>query len=220
MAENSRIFLKLTSPSTGVIKGECTADEYEDWIELDSWNWSMARAKDEDATAEPSLLTISKLMDKSSTAMLNAMRKREQLRARLVVDDGSDDVLFELAVALEHVVIKDYSFSTQIGEKGATIDEEWVLDYRWITFEHQPDSKSGVKSIKLTRPLNASSGKPSGVQEGELRKLGLEMLKSGEFTVANLDKLWADIKRTHEEEKNRPDGKSLAQGPTEKEGKK
>jgi len=216
MAENSRIFLKLTSPSTGVIKGECTADEYEEWIELDSWNWSMARAKDEDATAEPSLLTISKLMDKSSTAMLAAMLKGEQLRARLVVDDGSDDVLFELALALEHVVIKDYSFNTQIGDKGATVDEEWVLDYRWITFEHQPDAKTGVKSVKLTRPLNAESGKPSGVQEGELRKIGMEMLKSGEFTVTNLNKLWADMIRTYEEEKNRPDGKALAQGPTKK----
>ena len=217
MAENSRIFLKLTSAKTGVIKGECTADEFEDWIELDSWNWSLNRAKDEDAIGEPSQLSVSKLMDRATTAMLLAMESGEQLRARLVVDDASVDVGFELEVALEHVTIKDYKFNTQVSDKGATVDEEWTLDYRWITFDFTPDAKSGVKSVKLTRPLGATSGKAERKDE-ELKKLGMEMLRSGEYKREELTKIWDDLIKAHEEEKNRPDGKSLAQGPTKKEG--
>lgn len=217
MAENSRIFLKLTSTKTGVIKGECSVDEFEDWIELDSWNWTMARAKDEDAVGEPSQLTISKIMDRSTTAMLKAMDDGEQLRAHMVVDDASVDLQFELELSLEHVTIKDYKLTTQITEKGATVDEEWTLDYRWITFDFKPDAKSGVRSVKLTRPLGATSGKAEK-KDDELKKLGLEMLRSGEYKREELDKLWEDIIKLHEEEKNRPDGKSLAQGPTKKEG--
>ena len=210
MAENSRIFLQLTSPSSGKIKGECSVDEYEDWIELDSWNWSLGRAKNEDATPEPSLLSFSKLMDRSTTAMLKAMLSGEQLRAKLAVDDGSVDVLFELTVMLEHVTVREYTFNTQVGEKGATVDEEWVLDYRWITFEYQADAKSGVKSVKLHRPLDASTDIVSDNKRSELKKVGMELLAQG-ISQTDLKTLWEEMVQAHEAEKNKPDGKSPSQ---------
>ena len=208
MSENSRIFMHLTSPSTDWIKGECTVDEYEEWIELDSWDWNLGRAKTEDAVPEPSLLSVSKLMDRSSTAMLAAMLKGEKLKAKLVVDDGSVDMLFELSMELEDLAIKDYNVQTSINEKGATVDEDWVFDYRYITFKHQIDPRSGTKTVKLERPQGASSDVPSGNKKAEFKKVGLELL-SADMSVRDLKEIWDELIKSHEEEKNRPNAKPL-----------
>ncbi|MBV8503121.1 MAG: type VI secretion system tube protein Hcp [Paucibacter sp.] len=208
MSENSRIFMHLTSPSAGVIKGECTVDEYEEWIELDTWDWNLGRAKVEDAVPEPSLLSVSKLMDKSTTAMLTAMLKGEPLKATLTVDDGSVDMLFELSIEIEGLTIKDYNVQTAISDKGATVDEDWVFDYRTITFKHQIDPKSGTKTVKLTRPQGASTDVPAGNKKAEFKKVGLQLLATG-MSQRDLKELWEELVKAHEEERNRPDGKPL-----------
>jgi type VI protein secretion system component Hcp len=217
MSENSRIFMHLTSPSTNeVIEGECTVDEYEKWIELDSWEWKLGRAKAEDAVPEPEMLTVTKLMDKSSTAMLAAMLKGEKLKAKLVVDDGSVDMLFELSVEIEELTIKDYDCQTSISEKGATVDETWVFDYRSITFKHQIDPKSGTKTVKLVREHGASTETPSSARKADFKKAGLQLLAT-DMSVRDLKELWDELVKAHEEEKKRE--KPLAQGKTEKEEK-
>lgn len=214
MSENSRIFMKLTSPSAGHIKGECSVDAYEEWIELDSWDWSLGRAKEEDAIPEPSVLSVTKLMDRSSTAMLQAMLKGEKLGAQIFVDDASVDLLFELEIVLEELTFKDYSFSTSISDKGATVDETWAFDYRTITFNHEVNSehKTGKKTAKFERPQGASTETAGSVRKAELKKLGVELLSGGVLNVVELKDLWAEIVKAHEEEKNRPDGKPLEHG--------
>ena len=214
MSENSRIFMHLTSPSTGWIKGECTVDEYEEWIELDTWSWNLGRAKVEDAVAEPSLLSITKLMDRSTTAMLAAMLKGEKLKAKLAVDDGSVDMLFELSVEIEDLTIKDYNIQTAVSEKGATVDEDWVFDYRTITFKHQIDARSGTKTVKLERPQGASTDVPSNNKKAEFKKVGLEMMKATSMSKSDLQEIWDDLIKAHEEAK--PDSKPLEHAdPTE-----
>jgi len=218
MSENSRIFMHLTSPSTGWIKGECTVDEYEEWIELDSWSWNLGRAKNEAVVGEPSLLSITKLMDKSTTAMLAAMSKGEKLHAMLAVDDASVDMMFELTVELVDLTIKEYDVQTAISDKGATVDEDWVFDYRTITFKHRPDLKSGTKIAKLERPQGASTEVPGTAKKAEFKKIGLELLGGG-MNVQDLKAVWEELVKAHEEEKNRPDGKALQHaGKDKKEG--
>lgn len=209
MSENSRIFLKLTSPKSGQVKGECTVDGYEDWIELDSWDWRLNRAKEEDAVPEPSVLAVTKLMDRSTTAMLTAMLAGEKLTAEIVVDDASEDLPFELKIELKDLTITDYKFGTQIGEKGGTVDEDWTFDYSKITFHHQGHDGSGTRSAPLERLPGASRETPAAGKKAEFRKLVGEML-AADIGAQDLKELWEQIVKAHESEKNRPEGKPLA----------
>ena len=207
MAEKSRIFMQLTSPKSGPIKGESIVSEREGWIELDNWGWSLGRSSSDDAIPEPSLLTFDKIMDRSTTAMLKAMLDGDQLRAKIVVDDSSLS-LMELSITLEHVTIREYDFSTKTSEKGGSVDEDWTFDYRWITFEYQADSKSGVKSIKLHRPQTASNSKPPHDESKKFRKLGGSLLASG-MSLSSLTEIWDEIVKSAETAQNRPGGQSL-----------
>lgn len=206
MAETSRIFMQLTSPTSGMIKGESVVFERKDWIELDSWDWALNRSSKDDAVPEPSLLSLEKRMDRASTAMLQAMIKGEQLRAKIIIDDAAQN-LMELSIMLEHVTIRDYKFSTEISEKGGSVEEDWTFDYRWITFEYQQNAKSGVKSVKLHRPNTADASKSGAGKEKELKKLVSE-LRAGGMSSTSLNKMWEDIVAAQEEERNRPDSKS------------
>ncbi len=215
MSENSRIFMHLTSPSTGWIKGECTVDEYENWIELDSWDWKLLRKKDEDAIPEPSLLTVTKLMDKASTAMFAAMLKSEMLQAKLVVDDGSVDLMFELSIELENLTIKKCDIQTSISDKGATVDEDWDFNYEYIKFNHKL-AGGGTADARIKRPADASNERPGG-KKAEFKKVGLEMLKATKMSESDLKDIWDDLLKAHEEEKKRPDGKPLQHAGTKDE---
>lgn len=202
MAETTRIFMQLHGASSGEIKGESVFNERRDWIELDNWNWQLGRSSTDEAVPEPSLLSFDKRMDRASMAMLRSMLKGEELRATIIVDDSASNLL-ELTIRLEQVTIRKYEFSTEISEVGGSVDEDWTFDYRWITFEYQANAKSGVKSIKLHRPLTASDKVISTKEkEKELGKLITQMMSDG-YDRRNLDKLWEETVEKIEQEMGR-----------------
>ncbi|QHJ00985.1 hypothetical protein GT347_25140 [Xylophilus rhododendri] len=192
MAENARLFLMLTAPS-GAIKGESLVAGKRDWIEIDDWNWKLdpSSNKDDPEAIRPSVLSFTKTMDRSTTAMLSAMRNGTELSASIQMEDASLR-LFDLRVRLDKVRILSYEMSTQISEKRLAVDETWTFDYDTLLLEYQPDLKSGAMQVRLTRPPGSSTERPDDT-ERKFKELSQDM------SVQDLARVWAQMTQVRAE---------------------
>lgn len=212
MADSTRLYMKLSGP-TGTMAGESLVAERKGWIELDNYSWNLGRKSGAIDTPEPSIFSFSKVMDRSTTSMLSAMQKGDQLQAEIVIDDDMEGKsglgMFELTIRLQHVVIKRYGFNVDIDvdDLGGKVTEKWDFDYRWITFEYQAHGRAGVKVIKLHRPLDASGDSPTkGESEQEFREAARKIYVDSDNNIGKLDDLWKRIRKEIETSKGNPDG--------------
>jgi type VI protein secretion system component Hcp len=184
--------------------------DYREWIELDDWRWDLRShdRNDEDgagdaallgetrklapgkkaappAVIEPSILSLSKLMDSSSTELLGAMLTGELLTIVIAVEDYSPD-LFDLTLTLEDARIANYEVSSRVGDKELSISEEWEIDYASITFDYRLDIKTKSAPVTLKRHANAS-------REAPARKESQLLALAREFDRSKLDEIWAQI---------------------------
>lgn len=192
MSANAKLYLKLIGSSSGWIKGESRDAVFPDQIELDDWKWSLNPADKDGGSPVPSLLRLGKLMDRSTTAMLSAMRNGESLTAVISLEEASRQQ-FRLIVTLEYVYITEYSFNAKSEDKNSEISEDWVLDYESIRFDHRSHAKEGMSTVQMLRPPGASQDAPSGVKE-QLIKLALTLPAD-----SKLSDIWRDIESAWEQ---------------------
>jgi type VI protein secretion system component Hcp len=215
MAETSLLFMQVTGPK-GAIHGDCLVrmspnKDYRRWIDIDNWRWSQKKGKKAtDAKAdgasntpqdivEPSPFTFSKLTDSATTELLNAMSRGDALQVRLVLEDASQNDLFELTVRLKDARITQYEVSVRVRDKQLEIEEEWTFDYAEIVFELSTRDTDGKKygpfnSEALKRPAGASPTRTES-KKTQLMKLALE------FPKADLKKIWEEIEARLDHEK-------------------
>lgn len=190
--------------------------DYREWIELDDWRWDLRShdRNDEDGSAdaallggtrhatpgkkaapaaviEPSLLSLSKLMDSSSTELLSAMLTGELLTVVIAVEDYSPD-LFDLTLTLEDARIASYEVSSRVEDMDVSISEDWEIDYESITFDYRLDVKTKSAPVTLKRHANASRAAPEK-KEKQLLTLARD------FDRAKLDEIWAKIVKEADE---------------------
>jgi type VI protein secretion system component Hcp len=215
MSAAAALYLKLTTPSGNVIAGESRAAKFKGLIELEDWKWSLARRKTDKSNptragdvdrAEPSVLRFSKLMDRSTTAMLSHMRLGSLLKAELTLEDASEDQAFSLILHMTNVRIIDYSFDIRAPESQAEahVDEDWTLDYETIKFDFTPDGKKGRTDVTFRREADASTDKPGGTTD----KI-LSMARNLE--VGQLDELWKQLKEDAEKRRLNPGVKATSE---------
>lgn len=197
MAEHARLFMHLTGAETGMIKGESTVPGRRDWIGIDDWSWSMNRkaVSGGSETVEPTKLMFSKLMDRSSTAMLLAMRRGTLMNATIKMDDADLNAV-KLEVQIKKLRIISYAFRTQASDKQTSIQEDWEFDYEAVGFEYQPDSRTGAMKVLIERSPGSTLDSP----DDKLNKF-LELSRN--MSVTALDLLWETLKPKHREEQAR-----------------
>jgi type VI protein secretion system component Hcp len=184
MAERAHLFMKLTGSSSGWVKGEAQVVNFKDQIELTNWKWTLA-GKRGSVGGEPSIFGFSKLMDRSTTAMLSAMRNGEPMTAVIAMEESSRDQ-FRLIVTLESVLITQYGFATQIGDTLGDIEEDWEFDYESVRFDYRPNAKEGMSMATLVRLPGASKLVPESVED--------RMVSDGsELSTGQLNKVWDRI---------------------------
>jgi type VI secretion system Hcp family effector len=189
MSEHARLFMKLTGETTGVIKGESVVAARKDMIELEDWNWKLARAKKGAAAdaVEPSVFGFSKRMDTSSSVMLKAMTSGELLEAEIRIEDSSLNMV-AMTITLHAAQVIGYDLRTQVSEKSNSVDEEWVLDYKSIEFEYRENLDAGWMQVEVDRPAGSSTDSPTNEKKKQI------MLLTKDMSVQDLANIWDEIK--------------------------
>lgn len=194
MADRNQIFMRLTGDKVGEVLGDCEVATRRNWIELDDWNWSLGREDKNDAI-EPSPFAFSKMMDRSSTTMMEAMKLGDELVASIVVEDASQRD-FALLIELGGVRIVGYELSAA-SDKEDTVEESWLFDYEVIRFEHRPDAGAKSAPAEIHRRPGLSN-EPPEKGTAELKKLAMTLGLADRNT---LDKLWKEIEAELDEKK-------------------
>jgi type VI protein secretion system component Hcp len=188
------------------IDGESDGYGFEDHIDITGWSWQVsdnaakaaAEHKEEKtngstpspkkATADggeiaiaPSVFTFSKFVDCSTTFLLGAMYRGDELahaiftlREEIVkVPDDPRKEGFHLRVMLKKVYVADYKLSARASDYRVDIEETWELNYSTIEFFH--DSEGG-KTMGFWRPpgMTDRGRKPPPSQDQALRQLGID----------------------------------------------
>ena len=129
MSAVANLLMKIGVKGGSTIKGESTIANFEDWIELDEWNWTLGfqtpsegkRSGERSEESVPSVLSFGKLMDRASTGMLNAMDKGDELTVTLEMADVSDEP-FRLKITLERARLNEYDANFKTDDKGVSLE--------------------------------------------------------------------------------------------------
>ena len=205
MSAVANLLMKIEKKGGSIIKGESTVAKFEDWIELDDWNWSLGfetppegkGGGNRSEESVPSVMAFGKLMDRASTFMLDAMRDGIELTVTMWMADESDEP-FSLEIVLESARLNEYDASFKSDDKSVEIAESWGLDYRTITFAYFIGNKPAPKAV-LERPAWASPDKPKG------RGPEQEVIKLTEgLSPDKLEALWVKVKQAAAEKRLSP----------------
>lgn len=180
------------------IKGESTIVRFENWIDIDKWNWTLnAEVPPTENASEhppgtravgvPSVLTFDKLMDRATTSMLVAMNDGDEMNATISMIDVKDQP-FGLTIELTGARLIDYDASFKSEDKSVEVEESWTIDYRTIKFVHKIGNKTGA-TVLLERPHWATSDRPKGGAEDEILKL------TKDLTAGKLNEVWALVQK-------------------------
>ncbi|MDY0745967.1 type VI secretion system tube protein Hcp [Paucibacter sp. R3-3] len=138
MSSFSRLYLKLTAGGAEV-PGEATDADYLGQIVLSSMKWNIARAKETEGRdrgrPEPGELDFSKLMDKSSTPMMEHMKVAKELVAVLTLDSHTDSKI-KLLITLTGARLTGFKIDASDSEKSGEIKEDWSLTYSKLTLQY------------------------------------------------------------------------------------
>jgi type VI secretion system Hcp family effector len=210
MSAVANLLMRIGVKGGSTIQGESTIANFEDWIEVDDWNWALGFQTASEGKASggrseesvPSVLSFGKLMDRASTGMLNAMSKGDELTVTLEMADVSDEP-FRLKITLESARLNDYDANFKTDDKGVSIEESWGLDYRTIKFEYFIANEPGPQVV-LERPSWASPDKPKGQgpEEEVIKYIGL--LLDQKFSDRDLDDQWKKMKQAAAEKRISP----------------
>nr|WP_316643679.1 type VI secretion system tube protein Hcp [uncultured Roseateles sp.] len=207
--------MKLTGSGAREIAGESEAEGFERQIEVDDWSWSVAttttkksvggstsssapRTNDanlvgsrppavsqEETTTDPSVFSFSKMMDRSSTAMMHAMTSGELLSAIITMEESSE-AEFEVEIELNRVRVIDYKVTGKNDKASGEIEEKWVFNYSDIAFHYLPTTHRG----KLTASMSRSADAPIKGTDKETELLDL----AAKFELPALEALWPKMK--------------------------
>jgi type VI protein secretion system component Hcp len=180
-------YLQFVDQHGEEIKGESEGHKHDYWIDVTSWNWDVSdeslknsgTAKDTTARGatsgaarasagggevgiQPSLLTFTKSVDRSTTRLLLAMDEGHVLqKATITLLEELLDVnrkyreAFRLDVVLEDVKIVSYRLSVRASEHRVDLEETWGLNYTTIKFDYV---SAGGMNAKFDRPPGSEKG--------------------------------------------------------------
>ena len=150
MTIDGALFLK--SQDGGALKGEVTTKGYEGWIAINSFQIgggvgisSLTGGSTTRESTAPSLseMTITKLMDKTSTGFFSGMTAGTQLSELLVYLPPASNPGRFIKIYLKDVLISGVAWSS-----GGEIPSESVsLNYRAIKIEHYTTDASGAETL-------------------------------------------------------------------------
>jgi type VI secretion system secreted protein Hcp len=151
------VYMRITKNGVPVIKGDVTAKGYEQWIELNSFQFAAVRPQSfsEERNQTPpkrmSEIVVTKGRDSASNLLAHEAISNSlgSLKVEIyLVKPGTNIV--NLKVTLEEVFISALSLSGDAGGSGPF--ESIVLDYANISYDHKTDSEDLPPPANSTAP--------------------------------------------------------------------
>jgi type VI secretion system secreted protein Hcp len=152
----------------GKIKGEATATGHEDWIEIEGFGVSSRRAfaltggKREEGTPAVPEITLTKRLDRASTALFKAAVAGSTPYPKVTLDLNFGETTPLARIELENVLLSGQSFEVSSGGSDRPF-ESISLNFTKITFTYiLPDSKELWANYDLAKNVAESSGSGGG----------------------------------------------------------
>ncbi|WKB55664.1 type VI secretion system tube protein Hcp [Eleftheria terrae] len=177
--------MSVVSESAGNIQGESQVPAMRGWIDVEDWQWSLRASGDAGRHPEPSVFTVSKRMDRASTALLSTMDQGSAMTVVLCMEESSQDMM-SLTIRLEQARFTSYRLDLENDDSSAGVVEEWDIDYRQASFEYRADRQSGAITTSVVRLAGASVEAPDAPQ----RRL---VQLAGQLSVRDLEAVWTDM---------------------------
>jgi type VI protein secretion system component Hcp len=197
----SNLFLRLDDKNGGTVLGECYDQKYQSQIDLLSWDWDVSdpavankadKGNGDEGTGaggrsggrqesesgggksnkpKPSMLSISKTTDRSTTRLLGAMESGEIFpSATLTIEERFEETLehlpFFMEIKLVDVFVADFSWSVSADGAGMTLKEDWKLNYRSINFLYV-----WREGLRQSIPFICDFDRPKDEGEGSSKKI-------------------------------------------------
>jgi type VI protein secretion system component Hcp len=152
MAYELYLALNREIGSSSMIKGEAQAADYEDQIEVLTWEWNVAlktvvsdTAEDDSDRSDPKSVKLKKRLDRSSTVLMNGGAELTKFpKAVLTLVDrelkgrsepGVQPKL-KLTVTLTGVRVLSYELTMNDAETEVTLDEILEFDFETMSIEY------------------------------------------------------------------------------------
>lgn len=143
------MFLSVKGASHGVINGEAQDDKHKGEIEVLSWSWGIqgkASLGGGGASGKASIreLKILKHVDKSSTALMGAVRTNELIKeAVLTLRKSGKGALEFLKITMEQGRILSLEIDAGDAAGGAALTERITISFSKLTVEYTPQGPDG-----------------------------------------------------------------------------
>jgi type VI secretion system secreted protein Hcp len=144
------MFLKLDGARQGPIKGEAQDENHKDEIDILAWSWGMhaQSAMNEGVSggrATLDTLTITKLVDSASSAIMACVRNNEPIKKGvLTVRKAGGSALEYLKVTIEQARITSIDIRSGASDGESTLTEVLQFSFQKIGVEYTPQGKDGL----------------------------------------------------------------------------
>jgi type VI secretion system Hcp family effector len=166
--EAAEIHLVL-GPKKKSVVGESLARAHEGTIDIDHWEWGLklkeewakgpkAGQKGSGNHSSPSVVTLRKKVDRSSTSLMAATVRNEVYTEAVLHMIHRVEKGLRMSIKLWDVTVTDYDVSATDSEQGPELVETFVLVYDKVRVEYQ--SRAGVaddKKVGVTRTFDMNS---------------------------------------------------------------
>jgi type VI secretion system secreted protein Hcp len=142
------MFLKIEGTRQGPIKGDSNVPGHVDEIDVIGWNWGMdvSAASFGSAAARTTLqeIVVRKRVDRSSTALMSALRANEPLKKAILTvrKAGGEAPVDYLKITIEKARIMSHRIGS-VGDEQTEVHEELRIAFFKINVQDQPQTGIG-----------------------------------------------------------------------------
>ncbi len=143
------MFLSVNGAKAGAIAGEAQDSAHKNEIEVLGWSWGMQGHRDLGgggaATGKATIreLRIIKRVDKASTALMNALRSNEAIKATLILRKTGKSTLEYLKISIEDGRVNSLEIEAGDVSGTSTLIERVSFTFNKITVEYKPQGPDG-----------------------------------------------------------------------------
>jgi type VI secretion system secreted protein Hcp len=143
------MFLSVKGAKSGIIKGEAHDDKHKSEIEVLGWSWGMqgrAALGGGGATGKATVreLRVTKRVDKSSTALMAALRYNEPIKeATLTVRKAGKEQLEYFTVKIENGRVMSIDIEAGDVANSPAMFEKVTFSFNKITIQYTPQAEDG-----------------------------------------------------------------------------
>jgi type VI secretion system secreted protein Hcp len=143
------MFLSVKGARSGIFTGEARDTTHKNAIEVIAWSWGMqgrAALGGGGATGKATVreLRITKRVDKSSTALMAALRQNEAIKeATLTVRKAGKDPLEYFTVKIENGRVMSIDIEAGDAANSPAMFEKVTFSFNKITIQYTPQAEDG-----------------------------------------------------------------------------